>query len=292
MLTLVAILLFQTADLKEIEAQLQKLRSDSIEERSSGAERLRRLGPQAIPALEKAAADPDSEVAGRIRQILDGIEEDQARAVYREVETLLEKARSLRIEVRIVVQIHLGVDHDPTLFEGSGTILLKGACVLADLSLKTQEPPQRTILHTDGSALMTKGNDGPWKTRDLPATWKDGGFRVGIARVGAFSCWQSDGEGEDSGPRKSFGLSSFRRLPPDKTGIRLQYALRGEKSEDPGYDVTLWLHPKTRVPLRREFIPRPGPDSGEKKSIKVIEDYPTFEIDPELPDEVLRRPEK
>lgn len=66
---LVLALLLQADPAKEVE----RLRSDSVEERDEAAKALKELGSKAIPALEKATGDSDRELAGQARLLLSAI---------------------------------------------------------------------------------------------------------------------------------------------------------------------------------------------------------------------------
>jgi len=60
---------FQDISDKALEL-IRRLASDDVEEREGATRALLEMGPGALPALEKAAASPDAEVAARARFIL------------------------------------------------------------------------------------------------------------------------------------------------------------------------------------------------------------------------------
>src|SRR5436190_9699010 len=65
-----ALSLFAQDSSKEIQAWIQKLRADRIEEREQATQELKKLGTAALTELEKVAADKDDEVAARARILL------------------------------------------------------------------------------------------------------------------------------------------------------------------------------------------------------------------------------
>lgn len=58
-----------------IRAAIEKLRSESVEEREEASRRIRAAGLPAAPALRAAAEDPDPEVRARVRALLEELEE-------------------------------------------------------------------------------------------------------------------------------------------------------------------------------------------------------------------------
>lgn len=66
-----AVLASQPAPARGAEELIERLRSESVEERDDAARALRALGKAAAPALRKAAGDPDPEIRGRVRRLLD-----------------------------------------------------------------------------------------------------------------------------------------------------------------------------------------------------------------------------
>lgn len=69
---LVLALLFAQDDVaRQIAEQVEKLRSDAIEEREAAVRKLREIGKPAVEPLKKAALDKDAEFSGRARRLLE-----------------------------------------------------------------------------------------------------------------------------------------------------------------------------------------------------------------------------
>lgn len=65
-----------------VRAAIERLRSESVEQREEAAREIRALGRAAIRELRAAAGDPDSEVRARVRALLAEVEaSDEARLV-------------------------------------------------------------------------------------------------------------------------------------------------------------------------------------------------------------------
>jgi hypothetical protein len=69
-LALLAVLFLAPQQAEEVPRLVERLGSDSVEERNSAEARLKELGKAAVPAIEKAAAGGDRERAERARRIL------------------------------------------------------------------------------------------------------------------------------------------------------------------------------------------------------------------------------
>ncbi|HEV3027117.1 MAG TPA: HEAT repeat domain-containing protein, partial [Planctomycetota bacterium] len=109
---LIVVLLFSPQDAASTEARtlIEKLRSNKVEERDLATRKLKEMGKAAVPELQKAREDSDSEVAGRakvllalfalrerlspnLRKVLPGVEERLAPGGHAWTEVLLEVVR-------------------------------------------------------------------------------------------------------------------------------------------------------------------------------------------------------
>lgn len=76
MMLILAVLLLQDDAAKQVAEQIEKLRSDQIEERDAAAKKLREIGKPAVEPLKKAASDDDKEFALRAKRLLELIAAD------------------------------------------------------------------------------------------------------------------------------------------------------------------------------------------------------------------------
>src|SRR2546426_340867 len=157
---LLSLLLFaQDESSRQARQLIEKLRSETIEERDEAARKLRELGSGAEEELEKATRDKDPEVAGRARTLL-------GEGIFRRIEETLVKARTARIKFRIDADSSIPSEKNKLW----GTLLLKEGN-RAHLDLSTRQFPHASRHLCDGRAFRTEGLR---EREDVPKNLKDG----------------------------------------------------------------------------------------------------------------------
>ena len=155
----------QDPSTEDTDRLIQMLGAEDLPKREESAAALRKLGRPALPALEKAAADPDPEVARRVRDLLQAIRRDFLRAV----EERFDGARPARLRSRYRVEFR----------DGGDACHIEGTCALdlapgRRLSLRLArldsrdgpDPPVR--ITADGRRLQHADEDRGTSSIDVP----------------------------------------------------------------------------------------------------------------------------
>jgi outer membrane lipoprotein-sorting protein len=272
------IVLFQDPNVEQL---IERLRSDKAEEREEATRKLKDAGEAALPLLEKAAKDSDSEVARRAREIVAAIPFEPGRKALEKLEETLHKSRGFRMRFRF--EPEPGGTGAPPGSKGEGVLLLgeKGTMRFESTLFVGGEKP-RVLMVSDGTHVGAAMNDLPPIVRDRPPELRENMVR-GMIRAGVFISSIQRGV-QDT---KSYLTTKGHKLGEDGPGTRtLSYTL-----EVPGIGATadckLWYDTASWTPRKRTI----SISQGEQIRYSITELYPEFVLDPEFPADAFKVPE-
>jgi outer membrane lipoprotein-sorting protein len=269
-----ALLAPQEGDSARIQALIDRVRSDRIEERQAAAEDLRKIGKEALPALEAAIkGTTDPEVALRLKGIVNALAVPGAAESLKSIERLLAGAGAVRIAFHQETRT-LGKDLD--VRQGStGTLLFaKGNKARLELA---PEKGKELLTISDGESLANRNGPLFQSPNGLTARLAKSVARVGICFYAPLSPWGMVNFTDEAMPDPALEISDLALDGVGAETATLTYTLPTQPRH-PGLKVRLAFDPKTIKPQKRTMtLVHP------RATITLVEVYDEIVIDPVLP---------
>lgn len=276
--SVLAVLALQDGD-RHTRELIDRVRSEKVEERNAAAQELRKIGKDAVPALEAALKETrDPEVALQLKGILAAIAVPSAEEAMKRIEGGFSAARAVRIafhqETRTV-----GKDLDVRQASAGTLTFAKGD--KARLEITPEKGPELLTL-SDGDSIMKRNGPSMMSPRGLTPRLARSAARVGICFYAPLSPWRTVNFPDEVVPDAALEVTA---LALDGVGIdtaTLTYTLPTQPRH-PGLSVRLAFDPKTFKPQKRTMsLLYPG------TTITLVEVYDEIVFDPVLPEGFFR----
>jgi hypothetical protein len=263
---------------------LEQLRSKKPEVREEAGRRLRALGREAIPLLEKALLDSDQEVALRSKDILRQVYGDLAQKDLTRFGGVIDKAKTLRIEFN--GEMALESQGFKKTFSGCW---LFGTGNKASGSLRTSDGKKGwqspAVFWSDGARTAIDGCDAPGRPE---AAEFRGDVLSGLVNFGAVyssilllrrqpEVPAKIGLGLNATRRSAFGLNEDGKVEWKQVFYRQVV----DKGDFPPMEARVWFKAGQDVPFKRTITLL---DTLERPCIVFSEDYSVFKVDEEIPE--------
>lgn len=276
------------------ETLIEQLRSDKPEVRESAGRQLRSLGSSALAALETATKSSDSEVARRSGEILTLISGDLAEIERKRLITVLEKAKTTRLQFEAVWE---SADRDPKLRKELNGVWLIGEGAKARGVLRWKTAMNDTlhsqlVFLSDGTHWLRGNAAEPMKKAAVPPNLRrqllSGLLDLGPAYASFLLLKELPEEKEQFNLFERLDVVERCRLVEQRAegSKEVSYVLRESKGP-PELESSLTYSRENAVFLKRRLVIY-GP-SGT--SALITETYKQFAYNDEVPDAEFRLPD-
>jgi outer membrane lipoprotein-sorting protein len=253
---------------------VEKLRSESVEERDDAENQLRKLGKTNLPELEKLSRDRDPEVARRIQGILEPIRTEMGLEILQKLEDSIGKAKTVRVAWKYEGD---GPPGDPARGRGSGLVLLQeGNRLRMELQMNFLGQDHKGTFISDGKRMSASLDGTPAIVYDPPKTLRT---MVGLALVrggGMLSLSRK----EEQDPKTFMPVISARPGEDDGLDKTIFFTVRLQGGLETG-EIKLWYDPKTGSPRKRTVLIK----RGGQGNTTITETYQEYILDQAIPDE-------
>jgi len=263
---------------RRVQELIEQMRSDRIEVRNAADAELRKLGKEALPAIDAILKDADPDVALRLRKIATTLRLPPADEVLRRVEQVFLDASAVRIDFHQECRT-MGKTIDVRT-ESTGSLFFarkdKARLYVAP------EKGREYLLVSDGSSVRVRDRTAIVSTEGLTGRLARSVARVGITFYGPISPWNQVNDADEASPDPA-----IRPLDPaleagDDGSATLTYTLKTQ-FRHPGLKVRLTFDPKTFLVKKRTMTL-----AHPQAEITIVEVYDRVEIDPELPEHTFK----
>jgi outer membrane lipoprotein-sorting protein len=282
---LAAVLLMQD---KSAEQLVDQLRSDKVEERNKAARELKKLEEAALPALEKAARDPDTDVSRSAKEILtelrSTLDARLAEKAFRKIEETIDKAKTMKVKFTLSLdEPRSDREEKPS---ASGEYCVKEGNRVFILLL---DRGRESRIIADGTRMLMPGG----RNGEVPeAAWPrlgelmtTGFVRAGIVSLDFYCHRRPAAPGEEIEIKKVLQVSDFKCGPDEREAKTITFNCSMAR-EFQSQAVSLTYDPKTYRLLKRTTAV-----AGGAKVVSVVERYEEFILNADIPDDQFKLPE-
>ena len=187
--------------------------------------------------------------------------DDQAKQLFYKMESRLAKAKALECVFDINCEISEASEHGQAILLEGSLFLAEGNRARQEMNERTNGRPMFKLSISDGARWWWHDEGSPpHLVNSKPWASLNADYLTSLARCGLFVPTMPLPPVEAANSKERFPVSGFRLGPKEKVGKReaqrLEYQLlikgqNGPAGEELPFPVTVWLDPKTSLPIKR-----------------------------------------